>query len=177
MTSNVLHIISDELTPSEIENRMRYLPDVLLDEVGDTIIPSKTGIILPWFKQGLKWNDESARLPYSIWEAQAEFWNRLTQVSQWEELEAYIQSKWSIHSEHIFRVLNMNSFSSHTEWSRYVPYLTMWDKTLWNDLWIFKQKAYSILTSWPFGDERLLTKSKATEKLFNIRLQNEKTED
>ena len=169
--------------PFNIEDRMRNLPEDLLDDVGNHIIPSESGLVLPWFPNGLKWHDESGStefqgLPYSISEAMATFWNRLTQVSQWEELEEYLKEKGYLHSEHIYRTLGMNSFNNPGQSiQKSVSYLTVENQDFLNLGFYVKQKTYGIITSSAIWDLRLELKWKAKKWLFRVRLENEKTED
>ena len=167
----------------DIENRMRYIPKNLLNDVWDKIIPSASGLILPGFPNGIKWHDESGStefdgLPYSIPEAMATFWDKLSQVPQWQELEEYLKGKGYLNTEHIFKALGMSSFhDNHQSIQKSIPYLTIEHKDVLNLGLYVKQKAHAIFTSSAIWDLRLEVTWKAKKGLFRVRLENEKAED
>ena len=109
----------------DIEARMGYLPKTLLKDVWDKIIPNQSGVILPWFPKWLYWNDETH------WHRQRNITdsvrNQITHISQWNELDEYLELKWFdekemlFHKKAIFRVLDMNSEIIGATW----PYLIM----------------------------------------------------
>ena len=165
------------LSSSEVKARIGKLPDILLKDVWDKIIPSEIGVKLPWFKDGIRWKDEFLWSPHCIWEALSTYWNQLTQIAQWEELEEYAKSKWFLSLKEFFMFMNMNSWEPWDKWQNWTPYLVEKSSSWVNTRLWFKQWVAGILASPEWGFDFKDMKMRASKKgLFKIRLQNKKIE-
>ncbi len=139
-------------------------------------------ILLPWFPNWLKWDDESWL--YKIKDARETFWNRLPNSHQFNELWDYL---WLLDIEDVFhQVLNMNStlvnpyfIDSSINWplerlSRQVWFKWTWYQLITSDVfWPHMDKLWerwTETTNWPITHIKVWT-IKALEKDFKVRLQ------
>lgn len=168
------------LTPEEINEKIILLPETLQRDVGDSIVPTAYGVKLPWFENGIRWNDEFNWSPHCIGEALSTYWDQLTQISQWKELQEYAKSKGFSNLSSFFQLANMDSWRWN-KWQNWDAYLVRKDPNILTTRFWFKQWVSSILASssanpyLAYSGWRGMAASK--KGLYKIRLQNTKAED
>jgi len=160
-------IPQQRLTSSEIDDRLRHIPDDVLENIEKDVTWNFDRIMLPWFERGLYWND----MPQKHRPSEAIGSELLTETIQWRELEEYMKYMQLDDINDIYRLLWMDSYPATDNFGNY---LSLWQKSILSTMWVTKRTFDStMITLWVNGTRNLTTKlDKNNDSPHYLRLQS-----
>lgn len=157
-------IPQQRLTSSQIDDRLKNIPDDVLESIEKDVTWNFDRIILPWFERGLYWND----MPQKYRPSEAVESELLTETVQWRELEKYMKYMQVDDFNSIYEMLWMDSYR---DMDSFGTYLSLWQKSILSNIWATKRSLDSTMVTLWRNETRNMTYKTTWDYPHYIRLQ------